>query len=56
MAKETGAQAVVLHKCEGCGQTLPVNDRGMPATSLYLNGHWLCPNCKYDPEQRSKFT
>lgn len=55
MAKTTKPQQVVLKKCESCGEPLPVNDRGMPATSLYFNGHWLGPCCKFNRDARERF-
>ena len=55
MAKNPNQQQVVVKKCENCGGFLPVNDRGMPATSVYFNGHWLCDKCKFNKEAREKF-
>jgi len=41
---------VSAYKCASCGQPLPVDERGVPVTSLYKMGRWLCPDCKYKPE------
>ena len=56
MAKPAKQTVVFSHKCEGCGQPLPLNEKGVPVTSLYLNTHWLCPDCKFKPNIRRKFT
>ena len=55
MAKKPNTPQVVMKRCENCGELLPVNERGMSVTSVYFNGHWLCPNCKYKKEAIERF-
>lgn len=56
MAKLTKPAVAFVHKCAGCGQSLPLNEKGVPVTSIYLNTGWLCPACKFNPEMRNKLS
>lgn len=36
-------------KCFNCGKTLPVNENGIPVTSVFRGEihAWFCPDCKF---------
>lgn len=48
MAKGTTFKAAVSAKCSRCGNPLPLDNNGIPSTSLWNMGNWFCPDCKFN--------
>lgn len=47
MAKKQPKAICVSAKCSKCGNPLPLDGNGIPTSSIYMMGKWLCPDCKF---------
>lgn len=47
MARNPSKTIGVSAKCSKCGNPLPLDGNGIPTSSIYMMGKWLCPDCKF---------
>lgn len=43
--KNQKTNIAAIPKCVRCGNTLEVNEQGVPVTSLWKDGKWFCNSC-----------